>query len=163
MRRILAASSTVRVVHPSQRASMTLQPSPSEAANRSIAEEIRVRLERSFDLDTLDEASRRLADVVALIPAEVEKETGAAWHKHLGAWETFHEAIRALFALPEKPTGSAKFSRRPHQSCDDDDPKFLGRWITMKLLENRGWTNSPERLAMERTFQQRKQLKEKKS
>jgi hypothetical protein len=134
----------------------------SEAADRSIAEEIRIRLERSFELDTLDKASRTLADVVALIPAEVEKETGAAWHKHLGAWETFHEAIRSLFALPVKPTGSAKFGKRPHQSCDDDDPKFLGRWITMKLLENPGWTNSPERLAMERAFQQMKELRERK-
>jgi hypothetical protein len=132
----------------------------SEAADHSIAEEIRVRLERSFEGD---QQTRIMADAVALIAAEVEKETGAVWHKHAGSWEMFAEALVTRLDLFKKPSGTTKFGDRPHQSVPENDPKFLGRWSAIQLAENSGWTNSSDRAAMEQGYRQMKELREKKT
>jgi hypothetical protein len=129
-------------------------------SGRSIADEIRTRVEQSLDHDVADKSAREWADGIALMPAEIEKETGAVWHKHLGAWRAFRRAILERLAR-SKPGGTIKFGARPHQTGHSDDPEEIGIWVEMRLREDPGWTSSQRRKLHEDGFQRIKELKEK--
>jgi TraY domain len=133
----------------------------SDKSGRSLSDEIRTRVEESLNRDALDKVSRDWADLVQAIATEIHKETGQHWHKHAGAWEAFQAAMKPALEVIERPPGTTKFGARPHQSIPEDDPHYIGRWAAIKVMENDDWTKSPERLAMEQSFKQMKELKEK--
>ena len=120
----------------------------SSRSGRSLADEIRARVEASFAQEAVDKPTRDFLEGVALMPAEIELETGAAWHKHAGAHAVFTQAI--LSRLEElKPKGSTAFGDRPHATVFDDDPNQLGLMIEYRLRRYPDFTNSPSRQLME--------------
>jgi hypothetical protein len=120
----------------------------SEKSGRSVAEEIRARVEASFTRDVVDKPTRDFLDGVALMPAEIELETGAAWHKHAGAHETLKQAILARLEVL-KPKGSTTFGDRPHATVRNHDPRELGLMIEFRLQQQPDFTNSSARRLME--------------
>jgi len=120
----------------------------SAKSGQSVAEEIRNRVEASFAREAADKPTRDFLQGVALMPAEIELETGANWHQHAGAHEVLAQAIRAR--LDElKPKGSTAFGDRPHATVFDDDPNQLGLMIEYRLRRYPDFTNSPSRQLME--------------
>ena len=124
----------------------------SKKSGRSVAEEIRARVEASFTRDAVvDKPTRDLHEGVALMAAEIALETGANWHEHAGAHETLEWAIK--MRLRElKPKGSITFGDRPHRTLPYDDPYQLGPIIEVRLRQMPDFTNSPTRLFMEEDY-----------
>jgi hypothetical protein len=124
----------------------------STKAGRSLSAEICARIEASFAQEAVDKPTRDFLEGVALMPAEIELETGAAWHKHAGAHEVFTQAIQAR--LDElKPKGSSAFGDRPHATVFEPtllgSPTQLGSMIEYRLRRQPDFTNSPTRQLME--------------
>jgi len=116
-------------------------------ADRSLSAEIAARLEASF-ADVVDKPTADFIAGMAPMPAEVELETGAAWHKHVGAWAVFRGAILSRLET-FKPKGSAAFGDRPHATVLNDDPDQLGALIEFRLRRQPDFSNSPTRQLME--------------
>jgi hypothetical protein len=115
---------------------------------RSLSAEICARIEASFAQEAMDKPTLDFLNGVALMPAEIEREVGAAWHKHAGAHEVFTQAI--LSRLEElKPKGSTVFGDRPHATTSDDDPNQLGSMVEYRLRRQPDFTASPARQLME--------------
>jgi len=96
----------------------------------------------------VDKPTRDFLEGVALMPAEIEREVGAAWYEHAGAHEVLRQVIQAR--LNElKPKGSSAFGDRPHATTSDDDPNHLGSMIEYRLRRQPDFTNSPGRQLME--------------
>jgi hypothetical protein len=125
----------------------------STKSGASVAEEIRRRVEVSFTQEDVDKPTRNFLHGLALMPAEIELETGAAWHKHAGAWAVFREAIlRRLAQL--KPEGTIVFGKRPHQAIPGDDPEVIGLSIEENLSTDPNYTHSAWRAAMEKSYRE---------
>jgi hypothetical protein len=123
-------------------------------SGRSLSDEIRTRVERSLELDAGDKSTRDFVEGVMLMPAEIEKETGVAWHKHAGAWAAFRQAIVSRLQR-FKPGGTTAFGKRPHQAIPGpDDPEAIGLWAEYHLWDDPSWTNSPRRSAMEQSYRE---------
>jgi hypothetical protein len=121
----------------------------SAKSGRSLSAEICARVELSF---AMDGPTTDFIQGVALMPAEVELETGAAWHKHAGSHEVLVQAIVSrLDGL--KPKGSAVFGERPHATVHNDDPDQLGALIEFRLRRQPDFSNSPTRRLMEEEHQ----------
>jgi hypothetical protein len=128
----------------------------SKKSGRSVAEEIRARVEASFARDVVvDKPTRDFLEGLALLPAEIELETGAAWHKHPGSHEAFVQAILSRL-IRYKPKGSTAFGDRPHATVINDDPNQLGLLIEVLLYKSPDYSNSPQRQAMEEAHQKMK-------
>jgi hypothetical protein len=124
----------------------------SAKSGRSLSAEICARVEASFAQEALGKPTRDFLEGVALMPAEIELETGAAWHKHAGAHEVFVQAIVSrLDGL--KPKGSAAFGDRPHATVFNDAPHQLGALIEFRLRQQPDFTNSPTRRLREEEHQ----------
>jgi hypothetical protein len=125
----------------------------SKKSGESVAEEIRRRVDASFAQEAIDKPTRDFLDGLALMPAEVELETAAAWHKHVGAYGVFREAIlRRLARL--KPEGTIAFGKRPHQAIPGDDPEGIGLSIEEHLWTDPNYTHSAWRAAMEKSHRE---------
>jgi hypothetical protein len=126
----------------------------SERSGRSVAEEIRARVEQSFARDVVaDVATRDLLENVALMPAEIARETGANWYQHAGAHEILTLAI-PLWLEPLKPKGPTAFGNRPHATVSIDDPRQLAVLIVRRLRKEPGFTSSKTRQWMEEEHRQ---------
>jgi hypothetical protein len=126
----------------------------SKKSGESVAEEIRRRIETSFEREIdLDKPTRDLIEGLARMPAEIERETGAAWHKHAGAYEALVQAILSRLHGLKPKEGPAKFGDRPHATVSNDDPKELGSLIEFRLRRQPDFTNSPTRRLMEEELQ----------
>jgi hypothetical protein len=129
----------------------------SAKSGQSVAEEIRSRVEASFAREVGDAATRDFVEGAALMAAEIEREFGAAWHKHAGAHEMFTLTILArLKAL--KPQGSSEFGARPHATLPlptvlGGDPAQLASIIENRLRQQPDFTTSAARRLMEDEYQ----------
>jgi hypothetical protein len=120
----------------------------SEKSGRSVAEEIRARVEQSFTRDAVvDKPTRDFLEGVALMAAEIELETGAAWHKHAGAHGVLTQAILSRLEVL-KPESSIAFPDRPHATVPYVDPNQLGKIIEFRLRQYPDFTRSPMRALM---------------
>jgi len=127
----------------------------SKKSGRSVAEEIRARVEASFARDVVvDKPTRDFLEGLALLPAEIELETGAAWHKHPGSHEAFVQAILSRL-IRYKPKGSTAFGDRPHATVSTDDPRQLAALIVYRLRRQPGFTSSGTRQWMEEEHKSR--------
>jgi hypothetical protein len=108
-------------------------------AGHSVAEEIRRRIARTIGADAYDEPTRELADDIMRMAAEVELETGAAWHSHAGSHAAFRQAILSRLSRL-KPEGFTAFGERPHQSDPGDDPQEIGIWAEHAVWQTRDWS-----------------------
>jgi predicted DNA-binding protein len=127
----------------------------SEKSGRSVAEEIRVRLETSLERDVdVDKPSTDFLENVARMAAEIARETGANWHQHAGAHEVLTLAIQQWLE-PLKPKGPTAFGNRPHATVSTDDPRQLAALIVYRLRRQPGFTSSQTRQWMEEEHLQR--------
>jgi hypothetical protein len=125
----------------------------SERSGRSVAEEIRARVEASFARDAVaDVATRDFIEAVARMPAEIARETGANWDTHAGAHEVLAAAIQ-IWLAELKPDGPKAFGERPHATVFSDDPYQLASLIVHRLRKEPGFTNSKTRQWMEEEHQ----------
>jgi plasmid stability protein len=127
----------------------------SAKSGRSVGEEIRGRIEATFTQEAVDKSTRELAENVARLAAEIERERGAAWHKHAGAHEVLALAIQ-LWLEPLKPKGPTAFGDRPHATTSEDDPHKLAALIVHRIRNNPNFTSSPTRKWMEEEHQSAK-------
>jgi hypothetical protein len=123
---------------------VTIDPRMLETLKASalgVSEEIRRRVAVTLEADVYDEPTRHLATEIMRIAAEVECETGAAWHSHAGAWLAFRQAILARMKRLE-PQGPTAFGERPHQSGPYDDPLEIGIWAEYQVFTETelGWS-----------------------
>jgi|SRR5215469_1029559 len=125
----------------------------SAKADRSLSAEIAARIEMSFRQEAiLDTPTSDFLTGLALMPAEIALECGAAWHKHAGAHEVFAQAI--LSRLDElKPGGPTSFGDRPHATTFEDDPSKLASMIEYRLRRQPDFTSSPTRRLLEEEHQ----------
>jgi hypothetical protein len=124
----------------------------SKKSGESVAEEIRRRVEQSFAQEAVDKPTRDFLEGVALMPAEIELECGAPWHRHAGSFEVFVQAIVSrLDGL--KPKGPIAFGDRPHATVFNDAPHQLGALIEFRLRRQPDFSNSPTRRLMEEEHQ----------
>jgi hypothetical protein len=129
-----------------------------EKSGRSVAEEIRARIEASFARDAVvDKATRDFFEDLALLPAEIELETGAAWHKHAGSHAAFEQAILSRLAR-FKPGGPATFGPRPRATIATNDPNKLGVLIEGRLQQMPDFSSSPTRRLMEEEHRPRVEM-----
>jgi hypothetical protein len=99
----------------------------SEAGGRSIAEEIRRRVEQSFEADAVDEATRELVEAVIWIADELNRQIRSSWALRRGGREALAHAIQAWLEITAPPRRSG-----PVVASDlmgPDDPPTLGRSI----------------------------------
>jgi hypothetical protein len=125
----------------------------SKKSGKSVAEEIRTRLETSFERDVdVDKSTTDFLENVARMPAEIERETGANWHQHAGSHGTF---VRAILSRLEvlKPPGSTVFGDRPHATTSEADPDKLGVMIEFRLRRQPDFTTSGTRKLLEEEHQ----------
>ena len=96
----------------------------SAAANISIAEEIRRRLETSFENDARDYETRALVIFAIWIANDITAQTGAVWHATQKGRQAVAAGIRLYLETMMPPVV-------PGAAADDlfgpDDPETLGR------------------------------------
>ena len=122
----------------------------STKSGRSLSAEIAHRLEVSFT--PADKPSADFLQGVALMLAEIERETGAAWHEHAGAHEVLTRAIQ-LRLNELKPKSSTAFKDRPHATIASDDPYQLASQIEFRLRRQPDFTTSGTRKLLEEEHQ----------
>jgi plasmid stability protein len=116
---------------------------------QSVAEEIRSRVEASFAQEAVDKPLRDLLENVTRLAAEIERERGAAWHKHAGAHELLTLAI-AIWLGELKPAGPTAFDANwPHATVFGNDPHQLAALIVHRIRNDPNFTNSATRRWME--------------
>jgi hypothetical protein len=105
-------------------------------SGRTLAAEIRGRLEGAAG-ESADPVTRDLEAKITALAEEVELETGAAWHAHLGSFAAFRQGIVELLAqrksaIPDdSPTA---FGDRPHQTMIGS-PEEIGARLALRVSE----------------------------
>jgi hypothetical protein len=122
----------------------------SAESGRSLGDEIRTRVEQSFEQAAVAKPTRDLQEAVARMAAEIERETSRAWHQHAGAHATLRQAILSRLARL-KPKGSTEFGDRPHRAIPaTEDPQEIGMWVESRVWQTRDWpAEARERLRLE--------------
>jgi hypothetical protein len=126
---------------------VVLPPDVLDQLRRSelgVSEEIRRRVALTLEDDAYDAPTRELVRGIMRLAAEVERETGCAWHDHSGAHLAFRQAILSRLARLKPKQGPITFGERPHQTGPGDDPQIIGQWVEYSAWETRDWT--PEAL-----------------
>ena len=101
------------------------------AVGRSIADEIRRRIERTLYEDKFDPETRDLAFDIMTLAAEVEHLNGIPWHKHPKAHQALAEAVMTWLdgLTPKDPQFSESFAATLFR----DDPRTVGRTLARSL------------------------------
>lgn len=124
------------------------------ASGNSLAEEIRWRAEWLLALEPVDQPTLDLLAAVARMAAELERETGSAWHAHAGSFAALRQAILSKLARI-KPEGDLEFGPRPHRADASDDPQEIGIWAEFSDWTTRDLAPAGRlqyRLAKEQSF-----------
>jgi len=100
------------------------------ASGKSLADEVRVRLEASFESEGSDPETRALVGAVDFLAGLVNIQTGHKWHQHPAANRVLRYAIMARLARL-KPNGDPVFGpdelpKRRLAAPDSDDPEVMG-------------------------------------
>jgi hypothetical protein len=105
-------------------------------SGRTVAAEIRARLEGAAG-ESADPVTRDLQANIAALAEEVELETGAAWHTHLGSFAAFSRGIVELLALRKAAIpadGPTEFGDRPRQTMVGS-PEKIGERLALRVSE----------------------------
>jgi hypothetical protein len=97
----------------------------------SLAEEVRRRLERTFDQDDLDAPTRKLIAAIESLTTLVRLQTNYDWHAHAGAHRVLRHAINARLARL-KPEGEPTFNVEELPKARlvaADDPDTMGKGL----------------------------------
>jgi hypothetical protein len=98
------------------------------SAGQSVAEEIRQRLEQSFEQDEIDQHTRQFMAAIANLVVLVRLQTGHDWHSHPAANRVLRNAITARLARL-RPSGEPVFAPGELPSAllvASDDPEAMG-------------------------------------
>jgi hypothetical protein len=131
----------------------------SAESGKSVADEIRSRVEWMFALDAFEPVDKPTLDLmrsVATMAAELERETGTPWHAHAGSHAVLRQELLSRLARL-KPEGDRAFGPRPHRAEPYDDPQELGVELEFTDWENRDLAPAVRqrvRLAREENFQE---------
>jgi hypothetical protein len=105
----------------------------AKGAGHSIAEEIRKRLERTFEEESIDEDTRNLLNAIKLLAYLILFQTGRSWHEHPAAASVMRHAIDARLLRYQGGDGEAQFSPDELPTRESrfiatlpDDPRTLG-------------------------------------
>jgi hypothetical protein len=101
----------------------------SAASGRSLADEIRTRVERTFEQDAIDAPTRDLAADVVWIADQIARDTGSAWHRKPKAREALVAALQTYLAITEPPPEGPIPGVSDLIDAFIDDPPTLGRAI----------------------------------
>ena len=74
-----------------------------KASPSGVSEEIRRRLEESFERDSMDPRTRELEAAITVLAGLVEYDTAVAWHAHPEPHAVFVEAVSKLLAYATSP------------------------------------------------------------
>jgi hypothetical protein len=105
----------------------------ASAAQHSVAEEIRQRLEQTFDAERLDKPTRDLQFTIKHLAELVRIQTGSDWHVHSDAWQVFRQAISTgldrlrptAAAHPATPAAAARPNPPARAGKDEPLPRQL--------------------------------------
>lgn len=119
----------------------------AEASGRSLADEVRRRLEESFARDlaydaATDECIRAVPDLAALVSVA----TGHKWHQHAAAHWAFRSAIKAWLQR-RRPAGDRAFAPGDLPKArlvSSDDPEAIG--LALETLHFHTSSLTPEQL-----------------
>ena len=93
------------------------------AGNRRVSDEIRERLDRTFNEDQLDPVTRELRDIVVDLAKALAVDYRGAWHQSSGCHQAFGSAVAAVIkAHAPKPTTGISALMEP-----DIPPETLGQ------------------------------------
>lgn len=137
----------------------------SAESGKSVADEIRSRLEWVFRLDGFEPVDNPTLDLlsgIARIAADLVRETGSAWHAHAGTHSALRQAIRSRLERV-RPEGDPAFGPRPHRAGAFDDPQQIGMWAEFNDWEHRDFEPAARqrlRQAMEKSWQEIMELQQ---
>ena len=101
----------------------------AKADGRSIADEIRQRLERTFEQDARAAKTNALLTLIAELAAELQRLCGAHWFEQSSAYDAFSAGVGLLLA-----TGAGEAVDAPWAIQDTDAPS-AGRVIARMLVK----------------------------
>jgi hypothetical protein len=113
----------------------------SESSGQSLAEEIRLRLERTFYQDTFDQRTRDLSYDVMRLADQVRDHIGQPWHSSRQAHEALEIALQTFLATIKPPSSKAA----PPANAPFDPPT-LGRAIATSYVHAAGASDMARRL-----------------
>jgi hypothetical protein len=129
-----------------------------------VSEEIRRRVEQSFEADAYDRQTREFATVVQDAAREVEIELGRAWHQDGGAHRTYRRAILRVLSKWRPPdyvdnilekVELPRFQEREHASQPVNDADELGIFLADGVLKTPDRTARANfRAAQEKTLKE---------
>jgi hypothetical protein len=90
----------------------------------------RLMLDEQFDKETLE-----LASNIKMLAKEIQRQTGADWHRSPAAHEAFSEAIRTWLDM-HKPQRGIPTDQLEAGISSPDDPKTVGRTIARTMNNN---------------------------
>jgi hypothetical protein len=90
----------------------------------------RLMFDEQFDKETLE-----LASNIKMLAKEIQRQTGADWHRSPAAHEAFSEAVKTWLDIRKPEVGSRADQLEPSIS-GPDDPKTLGRTIARTMNNN---------------------------
>jgi hypothetical protein len=91
-------------------------------SGKSVADEIRTRLQRSFEEDAIDPPLRELREALANLAALVRIDCGAEWHSSPSAYTEFAAALMQRLAGYMPPAQDAEAS-----DLQQPTPEMLGK------------------------------------
>jgi hypothetical protein len=100
----------------------------AERSGRSIADEIRKRVEKSFDTDAAEGPTEALAAAVPELATLVRSDTGSDWHTDPASHCIFGNALAARLQRL-RPDGDQKFDETKlpkHRLVASSDPEAIG-------------------------------------
>jgi hypothetical protein len=99
-------------------------------SDRSIADEIRNRIERTIDQDVFDPATRKLGLAIMELAHGIQENSGCRWYEQPKAHEALAEGVTTLIE-GLKPPATAEDQWGP------DDPRTVGRLLARSTLRRR--------------------------
>jgi hypothetical protein len=100
----------------------------AKAGNRSVAEEMRRRIDKSIDWEKFDEVTMELLEGIKQMSALLSQDFGMEWHEHPRAHEAFKVAVAqriAEYAPPPSAPSAAASDLGLVRSTDP--PDTIGR------------------------------------
>jgi hypothetical protein len=99
----------------------------AERNGRSLAEEIRVRLESSSQGDQAEEPDKALLTAISNLIAYVQRQTGWSWSRHPFAFEVFRHALTTLLdRVQPRDTPTGEPPHKPTMIVASSDTAAIG-------------------------------------
>jgi hypothetical protein len=98
----------------------------SEQSGKTIADEIRTRLSRSFQQDAVDKPTLNLIKAVLDLADFIRGQSGYAWFEHTGAKQALMFALQARLARMDPSGPPIPLEPGPRALVHSNDPSAVG-------------------------------------